>query len=240
MAAGLGFKTFTTGEVLSAGDVNGYLMQGVLVFATAAARDAAITSPQEGQYVYLKDSNTTAYYSGSAWVSTTVGGSNYTLLSNAAPSTGTYTVTGLSGYDQLYIVMETMGTTAVSGACNLRLNADSGSNYDSYFTQMVAPNTYSANSQTTSATVPNNVIKVGLLSNNTSSTISGYIKISGANTAGKKLVEYAAGGTPAGGINQQTLVGAGVYNSATVISSISLINNAGSWTGGIVKIYGTV
>lgn len=69
MAAGLGSKTFTTGEVLSAGDVNGYLMQGVLVFASAAARDAAITSPQEGQFAYLKDTDSTVYYSGSAWTS---------------------------------------------------------------------------------------------------------------------------------------------------------------------------
>jgi hypothetical protein len=67
MAAGLGFKTFNTGDVLTAADVNGYLMQGVLVFASAAARDAAITSPQEGQYAYLKDSNLTTYYTGSAW-----------------------------------------------------------------------------------------------------------------------------------------------------------------------------
>lgn len=67
MAAGLGFKTFNTGDVLSAADVNGYLMQGVLVFASAAARDAAITSPQEGQFAYLKDTNVTTYYTGSAW-----------------------------------------------------------------------------------------------------------------------------------------------------------------------------
>jgi hypothetical protein len=67
MAAGLGFKTFAVGEVLSAANVNGYLMQGVLVFADAAARDAAITSPQEGQFAYLKDTNVTTYYTGSAW-----------------------------------------------------------------------------------------------------------------------------------------------------------------------------
>ena len=67
MAAGLGFKTFTTGEVLTSADTNGYLMQGVLVFASAAARDAAITSPQEGQFAYLKDTNVTTYYTGSAW-----------------------------------------------------------------------------------------------------------------------------------------------------------------------------
>jgi len=68
MAAGLGFKTFNTGDVLSAADTNGYLMQGVLVFANAAARDAAITSPQEGQCCYLKDTDAVQTYSGSAWV----------------------------------------------------------------------------------------------------------------------------------------------------------------------------
>jgi hypothetical protein len=68
MAAGLGFKTFTTGEVLTSADVNGYLMQGVLVFASEAARDAAITSPQEGQFAFTKDNNSLWYYDGAAWV----------------------------------------------------------------------------------------------------------------------------------------------------------------------------
>jgi hypothetical protein len=68
MAAGLGFKTFTTGEVLTAGDVNGYLMQGINVFATTAARDAAITAPAEGQFAFTKDTNGLWYYDGAAWV----------------------------------------------------------------------------------------------------------------------------------------------------------------------------
>ena len=81
MAAGLGFKTFTTGEVLTAANVNGYLMQGILVFANAAARDAAITSPQEGQACYLKDTDAVLTYSGSAWVA--VGGtSGLTLVTS--------------------------------------------------------------------------------------------------------------------------------------------------------------
>jgi hypothetical protein len=69
MAAGLGFKDFVTGEVLTAADVDGYLMQGVWVFADAAARTAAVTSPQEGNMSYLKDTNSIEYYSGSGWVS---------------------------------------------------------------------------------------------------------------------------------------------------------------------------
>lgn len=68
MAAGLGFKTFNTGDVLSAADVNGYLMQGVLVFASTAARDAAITAPAEGQFAFTKDTNSLFYYDGAAWV----------------------------------------------------------------------------------------------------------------------------------------------------------------------------
>lgn len=67
MAAGQGFKTFNTGDVLTAADVNGYLMQGVLVFATTAARDAAITSPQQGQVALTKDTNTIWKYTGSTW-----------------------------------------------------------------------------------------------------------------------------------------------------------------------------
>ena len=68
MAAGLGFKDFVTGEVLTANDVDGYLMQNIWVFANATARDAAVTSPQEGNACYLKDTDAVMTYSGSAWV----------------------------------------------------------------------------------------------------------------------------------------------------------------------------
>jgi hypothetical protein len=68
MAAGLGFKDFVTGEVLTAADVDGYLMQGIWVFATATARDAAVTSPQEGNFAFTKDNNSLWYYDGAAWV----------------------------------------------------------------------------------------------------------------------------------------------------------------------------
>lgn len=68
MAAGLGYKEFATGDVLTATDANGYLAsQVVMVFASSSARSAAITSPQEGMMSYLKDSNSVQYYDGSAW-----------------------------------------------------------------------------------------------------------------------------------------------------------------------------
>lgn len=62
-----GFKTFATGEVLTASDVNNYLMeQSICVFADATARDAAITSPEDGQFVFLTGSTTLQFYN-SGW-----------------------------------------------------------------------------------------------------------------------------------------------------------------------------
>ena len=63
-----GFKTFVTGEVLTASDVNNYLMeQSICVFADATARDAGITTPEDGQFVFLTGSSTLQFYGSSAW-----------------------------------------------------------------------------------------------------------------------------------------------------------------------------
>jgi hypothetical protein len=73
MAAGLGYIEFATGDILTAAVANGYLAsQTVMVFADSSARSTAITSPQEGMFSYLKDTNATQYYNGSAW--TSIGG----------------------------------------------------------------------------------------------------------------------------------------------------------------------
>jgi hypothetical protein len=93
MAAGLGFKDFVTGEVLTANDVDGYLMQNIWVFASAAARSAAVTSPQEGNYSYLKDTNKTQYYDGSAWVDSGGGGGKVLQVIMGQDSTVTNLVT---------------------------------------------------------------------------------------------------------------------------------------------------
>ena len=104
MAAGLGFKDFVTGEVLTAADVDGYLMQGVWVFASAAARTSAVTSPQEGNMSYLKDTNSLEYYSGSAWTAVGGGGGGGKVLqvvqatstSQASVTSATWTDSNLS------------------------------------------------------------------------------------------------------------------------------------------------
>ena len=109
MAAGLGFKTFAVGEVLSAANVNGYLMQGIWVFNDAAARTAAVTSPQEGNMSYLKSDDAVYKYNGSAWVNidTSVAAAvnkNYLINGGfAVAQRGTsFTSTGSANNDDAY------------------------------------------------------------------------------------------------------------------------------------------
>jgi hypothetical protein len=69
-----GRRTFVAGEVLTASNINGFLMnQVVAVFDDAAARDAAIASPQQGNLVYLKDTDQVQRYTGTAWAPITGG-----------------------------------------------------------------------------------------------------------------------------------------------------------------------
>lgn len=65
---GAGFKVWTTGDLVNASDFNNYIQeQVVMVFDDSTARDSAISSPEEGMFCYLKDTNTLQFYSGSAW-----------------------------------------------------------------------------------------------------------------------------------------------------------------------------
>jgi len=73
MATPSGYRTFTSGEVLTAENVMNYLMdQSVLVFAGTAASGSALPSPAEGQLRFLKDTDSLEFYSGTSW--TAVGG----------------------------------------------------------------------------------------------------------------------------------------------------------------------
>ena len=65
---GAGFKVWTTGDLINASDFNNYVQeQVVMVFDDSTARDAQVTSPEEGMFCYLKDTNVLQFYSGSAW-----------------------------------------------------------------------------------------------------------------------------------------------------------------------------
>ena len=68
--AGAGWKTFSTGDLISATEFQTFIQdQVVQVYADSSARDTALgTNDAEGMFCFLKDTNTLQFYDGSSWV----------------------------------------------------------------------------------------------------------------------------------------------------------------------------
>jgi hypothetical protein len=114
--AGLGRKVFTAGEVLTAANVQGYLMdQSVMVFDSSAARSSAIGTPTEGMASYLKDTNALELYDGAAWV----GGGDITAV------TAGYGLSGGGTGGSVTLTAGTVLTSSTATAYTL-LTADAG------------------------------------------------------------------------------------------------------------------
>ena len=113
--AGLGRKVFTAGDVLTASDVQNYLMdQTVMNFAGTAARSSAIATPTEGMLTYLADSNALQVYDGAAYVA--VGASSgLTLITTVTLSSTSTTVSNCftSTYTN-YLIVSNCATAATT------------------------------------------------------------------------------------------------------------------------------
>ena len=231
MAAGLGYKEFATGDVLTAADANGYLAsQVVMVFASAAARTSAIASPQEGMISYLKDTNSTEYYSGSAWVAIAGASGGITLLTTT-PLTGTSVTVG--SIDQTYT--------------NLLI----------IITGMSSSSDYAPQFQYNGVT--SGYFGIGALDASTANTrISGGTYLDAAfadiweGSNPNSIVTYSIPNYTATGYHTVTYQGAYLTNLATMrqftasggntntsaVTSITLKPDAGSFNAGSIKIYG--
>ena len=215
MAAGLGFKTFVTGEVLTAGDTNGYLMQGVNVFASAAARTSAITSPQEGQMSYLKDTDATEYYTGSAW--SAIPGSSMTLLSTTTLSGTSTVISSISqSYKSLFIVATAISANATS---NFAINPNSSTG------------ALISGVRDTTATQQLQLLPFGNMIAYSGGvfalTINNY-----TSTTSKPVNLYSGIGVASSNL-------AGIHQTASAVTSIQFTTVAGTATiGGTVLLYG--
>jgi len=122
-----GYRTFTTGDVLTAAQVQYNLQnQSIMFFANAAARDAALPSGtvQEGMFAYLADTNATVFYDGAAWqgfgtgdVTGLTAGTGITILNPSGP------VPTISVSDNALLIapreQALISATAATGAINI-------------------------------------------------------------------------------------------------------------------------
>lgn len=132
--AGAGAKLFVSGDVLTAAQVNTYLMdQTIMTFASTSARDAAFGAGKptlaEGMFAYTTDTNTLWLYTGATdgWVNllgSSIGQqalSNRNVVINGAmqvaqrgTSTASITTGGYYTVDRFQSVVNTQGTWTMS------------------------------------------------------------------------------------------------------------------------------
>jgi len=122
--AGAGFKIWTTGDLVNASEFNSYIQeQVVMVFADSTARDSAVTSPSEGMFCFLQDTNSLQFYDGSAWANFIGEGDITGVTAGAGLSGG-----GTSGAVSLAVDVNGSTSATVAGGDEVMIGDVSDSN----------------------------------------------------------------------------------------------------------------
>jgi hypothetical protein len=175
-----------------------------------------------------------------AWANPATTATNWTLLNSGGTAlTGatTVTVSGISGQNELMVLITNASSVNASARIDLRFNADSGANYYPFGAHITAAATYAAGNFGSNNGAAQNQLPLGLMGNIAGSGVGVYLLVSGCNAAGNKIFHSAAGVNSGSG--GQSFYQGGRYDSTSTISSVSIISNSGNLDAGTVFIYGS-
>ena len=206
--------------------------KGDLISATAASTVARLAVGSDAQ-ILVADSTAST---GLKWATPSSGGANWSLLNSggtALSGSSTVTVSGISGKDKIMVIVSGSSTvTATYTGVWLRLNTDSGGNYGTFGATFVDGGASGAVNATAATEIP-----LMRSSGDASSAMSGYALFSGCNAAGLKIYNSAGGVNPGAGAYPRSYIIGGYYSTASTISSISIVSEAGNFDAGTVYVY---
>jgi len=226
--AGLGRKVFTAGDVLTASDVQNYMMdQSVMNFAGTAARSSAIATPTDGMVTYNQATDSIEAYNGTAWI----GMSGMQLVKKQDVGTAVSSVTITSCFNSTYNSYRIIYTNGV-GSANADIYATLSGISTGYYSNMIY-GTYTTT--TVTAVAFSNVSTMNYVGGMTASGANMDIEIHNPNLAKAKwgkssFVQMQAGGNP-GNVNHW-------INSTTQSTGITFTTASGTLTGGTIYVYG--
>jgi hypothetical protein len=120
----------------------------------------------------------------------------------------------------------------------IRVNGNSSGIYNWSGVGLIGRSTYGSNIFQTSGGTSQTEITAGDWASNATAIMSGYLRITGAATAGEKTVDFAFGTTNGGGTGQGMNIAGGTISTTSTISSISIIEaNATNFDAGTVFVY---
>jgi hypothetical protein len=170
------------------------------------------------------------------------GGASYTLLNagGTSLSSSSTSITGISGYENLLILVASASSTNAYARVFITINnSNTGGDYVDAALVIEPASTYAASILLDRASTAEDHIRLGVMSSDTSSTVSGVVRIDGGTATGKKAWTSAGAASASGGNGQQGYVFQGIYNGSATISSIQVKTNSGTFDGGTVYVYGS-
>ena len=176
------------------------------------------------------------------WGAAPAGGGNFTLLNTggtALTGAATITVSGITGADQIFVLVQSASSASASSFFRMRFNGDSGNNYQ--YSQIYIDNnsTYSAAILGSEGAAASSGLYFGKLTGSATSAMNGYLMMSGCNAAGVKVCHFTTGPTTASSNAGSMNSGGAVYNSASTISSVSIVSETGNFDAGTIYVYTT-
>lgn len=202
----------------------------------SATNDAAVLGVGSNDTVLTADSTTAT---GLKWAAVAGGGANWSLLNTGGTSlTGatSITVSGISAKDKIMVLVQNASAGA-SSEIDIRLNSDTGSNYSGFGMFTRGDTSWDANQIRSYQNANISVINFARQGDNTSFVVSGGITITGCNSSGIKAFQVTGAGSASGGFQNHSYIGHGLYNSASTISSVTLLSSSGNFDGGTMFVY---
>ena len=209
--------------------------KGDIIAATAADTVARLAVGANGTVLTAASGQAT----GLEWA-TVSAGSNWTLLNSggtALTAAATITVSGISGKDKIMVFLDAASSANASAYIKLRLNTDTGANYNYFGNVETFANTYSRLNGEGLNEVNDTAFAFGAMSGGTNPNVNGYALVQGCNSTGIKTVQVSGGGTPRDDYGHRLYNYGGYYNSASTITSISIFSTSGNFDNGTVYVY---
>ena len=164
---------------------------------------------------------------------------NWTLVNSggtALTGASVVTISGITDANQILVLVYGASASA-NGNVGVRINTAT-TDYRQSTVLYSYQSTYNSNNLQQLSTTDFNDIRIGTFSNNGASVLSGGVHIMGGNSAGFKTFIGFGGADNGGGDNNASRLTIGAYNSASTISSISVVS-ANNFDAGSVFVYKT-
>ena len=180
---------------------------------------------------------------GLKWVAPAGSSKNWSLVNaggTALTGAATITVSGISGADEI-MVLVAGGSTANTGSfVSYRFNGDTGSNYFPAGSNILAPNAYDESNFRNKTGAATTEIIFSRIGADAGAEIGSGLIMSGCNSSGVKVFNVvAASYSSTNNEDSQTYILNGIYSGTSTISSVSVISSSGNWDAGTIYVYKT-